>query len=279
MSYLLLLCCCALTVFAAQPFHVNTTGYSGSVQYQRTTDKEHAVVNGLYAYLNAGSHLLETDIYFLDIYRRDAPVFRQWERTVVYSRFNRHDQRLRLGIHDVISDDAATDGGRVLIAGVGSWRPFARDAGLDVYVSHYPHASPHLTVVQLTPRIGLLLAADTSYSLRDELKGYWIALNREVGLDQRQFFSLEQRLTLRCGRWIVVQNSWGGQQVYAVRNDGFALFNLTQQHIAGIGSELTYIVNDEIALILRVNREHFTEFGRSDRASAITCLGMLSAGF
>ena len=274
-------------------FRLDTTAYGGYVDYHGSSWKDAASFGGLYAGARVGAeHLVEGEADYLAIERRRLLVLQQWDGTLAYANDQIPNWRLRLGTHYIASDDPASNGGWVPFCGVhyyapGSWRPGVDrwiavgrwDAGVNGYVSVYPHFGGGLDVVQLTPQVGVVLWQGTDWMWRSDLQGYWIHPGRDVGWGQRNFFSIEERLSVAWRRWAFAAFGWAGEQTFAVRNDGFTVFNLAERHRAGYGLEVKYAVTDRVSFAGRISREEFSEFNNHAVTTGNTYLAMVNCRF
>jgi len=64
-----------------------------------------------------------------------------------------------------------------------------------------------------------------------------------------------------------------------VRDNGFALYNLGEEHKAGYGLEVRYIFSEHFALTLRANREEFRDIASTPNASSDMYMAMLNVYF
>jgi len=264
---------------AARRVSAESTVYYGWMNYHDTAAKDHSQVLGLYASLAYGpEHLVEAEEDYLNKFYRGFTSLHQWDTTVTYANLSLPHLKLRLGGHYVDSDDPYTDQGWVAFAGVEYYVATRWAAGVDAYFTDYPKFQNKLEVGQLTPHLDLTLWRGAHHTWYNDLRGYWIHLNHEF--DGRQdLFSLEDRLSLNWRRWTVSLYGWAGEQLFAVRNDGFALFNLGERHQAGYGLELRYALSTHLALALRASREEFRDLATTPHASSDMYLAMLSLQF
>lgn len=250
--------------------------YYAYLDYHHTASKDHAHSGGLYASLGYGlEHLFEIEADNIHKLYRDFPSLRQWDTTIAYANLSIPHVKLRLGGHYVTSEDPFTDQGWVAFVGADYYIANRGEAGVDGYYTKYPKFQDGLEVVQLTPHVGVNLWHGTNHTLYNDVRGYWIRLNRDFE-GQRNFFSVEDRLSLNWRRWTFSAFGWAGQQMFAVRNEGFALYNLGEEHKAGYGVEIRYDFTAHLAFTLRANREEFRDLNITPHATSDMYLAMLS---
>jgi hypothetical protein len=253
--------------------------YFGWVNYRQTAYKDQAYMAGLYADLGDGrAHRLEAEVDSLDLHYRDYPSLEQWEATAVYANSSLSHLRLRAGVHAVVGEDPLTDRGWTAFGGV-LYRPGERwEIGLDGYRSEYPDYPGGLDIGQIVPRFGLTLWRGARHRWSNDLRGYWIGPNRDLGLGS-DLGSVEDRLALDWGAWRFSVQGWVGRQVFALRNDGFTAFNLLEDHRGGFGLEVRHDLSSHVGFTLRLSREFFEEFGTSTQSTADSVLAMLGLRF
>lgn len=251
--------------------------YAGYADYQHSATKRHATLGGLYGSLGyTTAHLVEAEVDYMDIAREGINALNQWDTTLVYSNFSLANWKLRLGGHYIATNDRPTDSAWVVFAGADYYVPYAWDLGLDAYSTQYPNYTPSLEVLELTPHWGVTMLKGSDYSVRNELKGYWIHLANRIPGDRTNYFSAEDKVSYYCGAWTLATFGWVGQQVFAVRGDGFTVYNLAETHRGGYGLEASYAFTKSLSVTLRASQEFFREQGRTQNATATTGLVMLN---
>lgn len=235
--------------------------YVGGIDYEGTLLKSRAWITGVRGWARPHRHhLIEGGVDYLDIIYQGTPHLRQLDATVAYANSSLPRFNLRAGGHYTASDDPLTDAGWVAFGGVDWFADTGWDLGLEGCFSRYANHSPALSVFQLRPRIGVQLAGGEAWTLRGELAGYWIRLESPVpGVPHRDLFSGEGRLTWSWGDWRLAGFGWAGEQAFAVRNNGYTVFNLAEQHTAGYGAEIRRAFGPHLGLGVRYQREDFLE--------------------
>ncbi len=260
--------------------HVEAATYCAYLNYHDTASKDHTYLAGAYASLDYGmEHLLEAEADTLRKFYRGHPSLSQNDTTVAYANFGIPHLKLRLGGHFVDSEDPYTDRGWVAFGSAEYYVANRWAAGLDGYLSKYPKFQNDLEVVQLTPHVGVTFGKGQHSVWNNDLRGYWIHLNRDFDALGDDFGSAEDRLSLGWRRWTFSAFGWVGKQLFAVRNDGFALYNMGEEHKAGYGAEVSYAFSEHVALKLRANREEFRDIATAPNASSDMYLAMVSVRF
>jgi hypothetical protein len=269
--------CCAAGVLAADSLPTyELLPYYGYIDYHDSATKTRANLLGLYGSVKPGSQSqFEGDVEYIALARPLIGNLHQTDSTLAYSNFSIPHLKLRLGAHYISSTDALTDQGWVAFLGTDYAHLSRWNAGLDAYRSEYPNYAPALHVTQLTPHVGFALSSSETPTLAGELKGYWINTDRNVGFGKVNYYSVEGNLMEHWRQVKLLESAWFGEQDFAVRNDGFIVFNLAERHTGGQRLEAEYAWNDKQMFIARVTREQFQDLGVNDHASSMTYLGML----
>ena len=280
-----------LTVFVVGPsaraedkFRMDVVPYYGFVDYANGSVKKDGHLAGAYTYLGYGlKHLFEGEIDYSRIDYDDDADFRleQWDYSLVYTNFAIPNWKIRLGAHYVNSNDAQTDGSLIAITGAhyyvyGKW-----DGGLDFYMTQYDNFSPDMNAFQLTPHFGINFWQSEDKALRSDTRLYYINLTDDVGLGDTEFYSLEEKVSLYAGPWSFGVFFWFGKQTFAVRNDGFTVYNLSEEHTSGYGGEIKFAFTRTArsGLTVRVAQENFEDFGSSQEASSLMFSFLLGMSF
>jgi hypothetical protein len=253
-------------------------GYAGS-----ETKKDGDVLTA-YTYFGQGlSHVLEGTGSFTRIDYRNGSRLEQVDVSAAYLHYF-STSLIRVGGHLIESTDPLTDGGKVLFGSVGLYAPYRWSAGVETAVSRYSAYRDSLawgsglTVTQVSPSAGFTWGDGSGYRfLYATIQGYFIRLSRDVGLEDRSFYSMEATLSYTHGSATFGGFAWHGQQIFAVRQGGFTAYNLPELHTGGYGGSLRYVLTPKSAVTLGVYSERFRDIGFTNDVAATILL--LSLGF
>jgi hypothetical protein len=247
--------------------------YVSFKDYAADSRKDNALFRGVYAdsWLTE-SHRLELAYDFSDIGFRNGFQMQQREFTLAYTYAYSPTWRWRTGAHFLDSEDPFSDQARILFAGA-KYEIFDRwDSGLQLAWSRYPHHPAEITATQLSPHWGWNFRRRHNYTWRNDLRIYYIYLNRDPGTGDRHLFSIEERLSWITERWRASIFGWYGRQSFAVRNDGFAVFNLVAIHHGGFGCEFRYALSANTTLGTRVSTEYFLDSPVGPETRSVTTM-------
>jgi len=250
--------------------------YFSLTNYTQTFQKDNAITGGLYAYYGLGlKHSLEGDISYSNIHYRNLTQdvmgrhfrtrsfnLRQADITAIYTNLQFSNLKWRIGVHTIFSNDSLTNNGIILFAGINRYRTKYYNAGIDVYASFYRDYTPELKVLQVTGTFGFNFGNYfTTGSFYMETKGIYIRLSDEIGFNGKQFPSVKQSLFYYRKRITLSVYFWTGFQVFAVRNDGFLVFNLAEKHLGAWGGSVRYDMSKKSSLTVKIAGGRFKELG------------------
>jgi len=173
----------------------------------------------------------------------------------------------RLGFHYILSDDDVTDNGKIFFGKVTYFIPYKWNVGLEFDYSLYDNTSTDLHVYQFLPHIGFYLSrfipTGTFYT---ESKFYYIHKDKDLGLSKDDFFSFEQSFNYYYRAFDAKAYAWIGEQIYAVKNAGFVVYNLADKYKGGLGIEIGYTFKNGLRLGFNLNNDWLKHIGYSDTA-------------
>ena len=261
-------------------FHFGVTPYYAHVDYHNSTVKQQANAGGVYGFASYGTeHLLEAEADYINRSDRFIPDLHQWDYTLVYSNYSIPRWRFRVGGHTIDTSDEPSDGEYSVIAGAQYYVAGKWDAGLDAYYSRYNNFFPQLDIYQFSPHLGLEFLRSGDHYFRNDLKVHWIDLGNDTLVGRQNLFSVEDRLAFIWKQWTFGASGWIGRQTFAVRSEGFSVYNLAERHKGGCGLDVGYALGDHASMTVRVNREFFTEPGVPGECWSTNIVAILSVSF
>ncbi len=243
--------------------------HGAALRFSSTSEKRAGGVLGVYgSYGREWRELFEVGAARTALDYRDGSSFSQSGLVAAYNRFGARASG-RAGAHLLSSNDPITSGGVALFAGASAYRVGAWSAGADVTYSRYPNDGAGLDVWQVAPSAGWTVgnAAATRF-LSAVVRGYAIALSDDMGLGARQYGSGEASLAATWRAVTVSGFGWVGRQAFAVRQGGFLVFNVAEEHTGGYGGGLRWVVTPKAALSAGAYVEQFLDPATRANASA-----------
>jgi len=266
----------AASLLSAGPLSVSLLPYGAFLNYGGDTAKEDGYVGGLYASIFYSPNKLELSAEQTHItYNDGSPALNQTDMTAIYTYYQGYHLACKAGIHHLIGDDDATDGGIVGILGV-TWYDYLKyDTGVDLYYSRYDNSDPSLTIWQIRPHAGYhfgnYYSADGSFYLEGEYNYIGIEDARLHGLKD-SYHSGGLSLSNYKGPWTTTVKGWTGKKVYAVDNGGFTVYNLGEEYKAGAGISVDYAVNPKTHFKIQYDYSKFEQNGNEAYSSTVAAI-------
>ncbi|WP_028845768.1 hypothetical protein [Thermodesulfatator atlanticus] len=170
----------------------------------------------------------------------------------------------KFGFHYILSDDDITDKGKVFYFDGTYYKAYNWNCGLEFAYSRY-HDQINLDVIQLKPHFGYYFAL-AGYRIYSNTSFYYIHTDEKVS-SQKNFYSLEQLLSTFIGNYEFSVSAWIGEQIYAVKNSNFVVYNLSDKYKGGFSAEIGYKINPSLKISGQLTQEWLEHAGYNDDAS------------
>jgi len=265
--------------------------YALPLTYHNSAVKDNGIATGIGGYYSpTHRNWLEGQADYTLLNFENSDELKQGDFTVAYTTYPGSKVYLRFGGHLTTSDYAVLDtittqmgmGNRVisrviknhsysnsysLFTGFHFYKLYKWTLGVDAYWSRYPDLAPALSVYQLTPKLTVTFGDYNTYgSFYLVSRLYTQFLDHSFGYDRKEYYSLEQTLQYYKNRWMLQGFFWTGEQYFAVRNDGFTVFNLAELHKRGVGLELQYLFSPNVGFQAGWYQEWFQELNENQDA-------------
>ena len=201
-------------------------------------------------------------------YKNNIPTLKQYELTLVYNNMNDwlENHTFTLGGHYISTTDDLSRGAHTFFADCtysNSFSPYYYkwSGGLSFYYTRYSN-EVGFSAVQVNPHGTYKLFSDVQKgALYIDLTGYAIHLTKDepLGLSKKNYYSLEGALRYYYGRYDFKVGGWVGQQVFAVKNGGFVVYNLAEKYKGGAQAEVGYTFKNRIRLSASVSYNRYKE--------------------
>jgi hypothetical protein len=201
---------------------------------------------------------------------------KQNDFTAVWTHYLTDNYLTRFGVHHIDSSDALSDGGFSLFGGMKYFEGYDFDLGADIYYSYYADytsddsAAKGLRVIQVEPGAGFAFGDYSSGIGSFYTKIYYDYIRPDNGGFAQlrdNYHSAGVSLKNFNGKWTTVIGGWIGKQVFAVRNSGFVVYNLTEEHKGGAEFSVHYAISDSSGVKVQYGYEKFKETGYDDASS------------
>ncbi len=172
--------------------------------------------------------------------------YTMWNFTEAYSNWGGwiKNMAFRVGFHYMSSkDDDFSDRGKIVFGDITYFIPYKFYLGTEGITSQYTTPDGDLRVFQITPHINFRAFFSIVYgSLYMGGKAYIIALNNPQYVNIRGYthYSYEGWLTYHYGDFSTTLSLWSGDQIFAVKNGGFVVYNLAENFTSGSTLNINY---------------------------------------
>lgn len=261
----------AQSSFTVMPYHV-------PIKYNDSGVRENSSLTGIYsAWQIDFNNTFEFAVDYSDLNYMYGFQLDQYDYTFVYNNESIPEWKFRAGAHYIVSDDGLTDKSFVIFGGIGKYRYRSWNAMINVYYSNYANYTPSLNVIQFSPNFGLNFMLDRTQGICLNSQINYIVLNDTVQSDKKNYFSLRETLTYFNSNLSISAYALFGEQKFAVRQDGFLVYNVADLMKNGLGASITYSFTQSFFLKAGVECDKFDE--EAYGTSATSTKFLLLAGF
>jgi len=235
------------------------------------------------AYMNLGDcvhHNVELAVAQTKINYKSQANLDQTDVTLAYTNTNQilANHIFSLGLHYINTDDALTDQGKVYFFKTTYYKSGSWNLGLELDDSDYGDSSTNLSVFQAVPHFGFYFNG-LGRKLYSDTRLYYIYKNKDLGISQDNFYSLEQSLSYLSGSSDFKVSAWIGQQMFAVKNGGFVVYNLSDKYLGGLEAEAGYRLGNGLRLAANLGYQWMAHMPQNDRATQTTLVFSLGRSF
>ncbi len=251
-SIIFILLLTATTLFAETTF----IGYGTYIYYLDDPEKSDGL--SITNYISSGNliHDFEFGVNYTRI-RLLSPVTIQsrnievtsyniWNFTESYTNWGGWIKNLafRAGFHYMSSEeDDFSDRGKIIFTDLTYFIPYKFYLGSEEVLSLYKTPEGDVQVLQISPHLNIRLFFSIPYgSLYLGIRGYGIFINNYQFVDLKKFshYSVEGWLNYNFKDISITWTLWNGDQVFAVKNGGFVVYNLADNFTGGTSVTLNY---------------------------------------
>ena len=237
--------------------------YSSFLDYGANSQKKEGLAFGIYGsyYHNAG-HKIEIGYEKLDVkyYQDKRATLKQYDTTIIYSRYLNLKYIIRGGIHYIDSTDTSADKALVYILGIKKYEGLKKDYGVDFYYSDYKNKNPKLSIYQISPYYGFAFGDFNSKIGSFYLKGRVNYMKTDSNQDRLKA-KTSANLTLNNynGKFITTLDTMFGKEIYAVLNDGFTAYDNENIYKSSLSLALQYAINKKEYIKIKLSTTKFED--------------------
>ncbi|SNR62503.1 hypothetical protein SAMN06265340_101275 [Desulfurobacterium atlanticum] len=247
-----------------------TSGYSGTF-YLNTGDLYQSTSFGISA--TRVEEKTEETVSFQGKQRTEivTDYIDQLDFTLLYTNTDKilKNHIFSFGFHYILTDDKSTNNGSIFYFDGTYFKPYNWNSGLEFAVSFYPSTK----VFQFVPHLGKYFYTK-NFTYYTWVKGYYIKVGdtADFAFSKTNYFSGEFGVHFYKGNFDAGVFLWGGEQVFAVKNSGFVVYNLGDVYKGGIVFDGGYKIdkNYRVGFTASLNRFEYPDTGENAVQTSVT---------
>lgn len=243
---------------------VTLVPYAADSKYEGIS-KDSSSITGLYSKFSTPNYSVELNYENMNLEDINSSVdkIKQTDLVARYSQLLSDYYKLNAGAHFIKSDNNESHDAKVYFLGVKYFKKNRFDVALDIVYSTYDNNATADDVRQIR------LSTGKTFGNYKSKMGKFIAkvgarmiylkyTDSNSTLDSRNS-SYDLSLTQFKGAFINKISWWSGDQLYAVRDRGFSVYNLDELHETGITLSSRYSITKDMGLMLSYTKENFID--------------------
>ncbi len=240
--------------------------------------KDDALLGGIYAKLTAQKRSYEFAYENTTINSKNNRFLNDIKKsdyTFLYSHFLNNNYKIKGGMHLVLSNNITGDDVQSYFTGIEYFQKKRFSLGFDLYYSFYAQSTLGKEVLQFKPYYGFSFgdyrsAMGTFFTKLSYYHIYFMQKNKATL--SRSYLSYEIEVNHHKNNFFTKFKAWTGKQVYAVRDNGFTLYNLYEKHKGGWSLSSKYAFNDHLGIRASYINEVYSNIGTSSLSYTDTYL-------
>ncbi len=239
--------------------------------------KDDALLGGVYAKLSMHSRAYEFAYENTSINSVNSQIksIKKSDYTFLYSYSFNNNYKVKGGIHLVISNNTTDDDVQSYFTSFEYFQKNRFSLGLDAYYSFYSQSELGREVLQLKPYYGFKFGdySSTMGTFFTKFSYYHIYFMEKIKATlSRSYLSYEVEINHHKNNFYTKFKAWTGKQVYAVRDNGFTVYNLYEKHKGGWSLSSKYAFNDKLGLRASYINEVYSNIGTTSLSYTDTYL-------
>ncbi len=258
MKRIILFLLLSLSVFADS--RITIVPYLGSGSYNSSlTDKDTLI--GLYSIMKEDTHSVELSIESKNMNYADGSKLNQINLTGSYKTTLDKSINVNTLLH-YISNNQESDGTLITLLEAENTYKKNLVLGVQVAYSFYNENTLAKNMLQIKPSIKFNYGRRDSKwgTIHPKISFYYIKPLSTNKTLESSYFSTELGFTHAKGSFISTASIWFGEQVYAVRDNGFTIYNLNELHNSGYRLSSRYSINKDLGVKLSYSNEDYKTF-------------------
>jgi len=247
-----------LSIFADSK--ITVVPYVGFGSYSSDVTKDDVLI-GLYSIMKEKGYTVEFALESKNQNYTDGSKLNQVNIVASYKTYIENNVKIN-GLLHYISNNAPSNGG--IIALIDANKAFKKKftLGLQVAYSIYNANTLAKNMLQIKPSIKFKYGNEGSKwgTITPRLSFYYLDPGSSSAGLADNYFSYDFALTHVKGNFISSASIWFGEQLYAVRDNGFTVYNLNELHTSGFLLSSRYQAAKDIGVKLSYTSEDYNTY-------------------
>ena len=252
------------SVADANATDTNTTTDTNSSINSRGAIKSDILI-GLYSIIDDNYQTIEFSLELKKLTYQNNDKLTQINLASSYKKYLTKNFKLNTLLH-YISNNIESDGTTIALVGVNYIKSSRLKLNLQAAYSIYNSESLANKILQIKPTASFTYGHKNSNwgILYPEISLYYIKpYSENVTLDS-SYYSTELSLTHVKESFRTKLSYWVGKQLYAVRDNGFTIYNLNEIHNSGTSLSFQYKIDNSLGIKASYTSEYYTRIGSTD---------------
>lgn len=247
-----------ISIFADSKIHI--VPYTATGSYNSNISASDSIV-GLYTMIQKETYSIELSVESKKQKYNDGSNLNQINSVFSYKTKNSNNLKYNTLVH-YIANNADSDEAIITLVGMDKTYNKNLILGLDVAYSFYNTNTLTKNVLQLRPSLKFKYGrSDSKWGiLYPRISFYYIKpINPNANL-KNSYFSTEIGITHAKNSYITSASMWFGEQLYALRDNGFTIYNLNELHTKGFLVSTSYKIYKYVNLKISYSNEEYTTY-------------------
>jgi len=231
--------------------------------------KNSSTINGLYTKFKEPEYIIELDYETMSL-ENNITTIKQTDYTLSYSYFLRDNYQLKTTYHQMSNDANLSSSAKVYLLGVKYFKRNSFNLGLDISYSSYDKTALATEIYQLTPSLAINFGDYKStmgkYIVKVETNIIYPKSIDTNNTNVKDCASYTISLTQFKGDFINKVSFYTGEEIFAVKDNGFSINNYNELYTSGYALSTRYSIYEDLGIFLSYKRDNFTEIETNNKS-------------
>lgn len=256
----------SLSLFADSK--ITVVPYVGFGSYSSNISEDDVLI-GLYTFIKEKDYSVEFSVESKNQNYTDGTKLNQVNLVGAYKTYLSSTVKIN-GLFHYISNNAASNGTAIALIDVDKTFKKKFTLGIQVIYSIYNADTLAKNMLQIKPTLKFKYGHNRSKwgSIVPRISFYYLNPGSKNVSLENNYFSSEFALTHTKGAFISTASVWFGEQLYAVRDNGFTVYNLNELHTSGFLLSSRYKASKDIGVKISYSSEDYKTYSSAGALGA-----------